>query len=224
MNGIKYFPEDLDVEDKSLILRLDLNTPLKNKKIQDPTRILLILPFLKKLINKRSKIIICSHLGRPKGIRNSELSLLPVYKYLKKNLDTNVYFFTGEINEETKNKTSYLKPGEVLLLENMWFFKGEDENDDQFAVKLAGLGDIFINDAFSCSHRKQASIHKITKFIGQSFAGPLLKKEIQAIDSIIKNKKEPVTCIIGGSKISTKINVIINLMQNVNNIIVHILI
>ncbi len=220
MNGIKYFPEDLDVEDKSLILRLDLNTPLKNKKIQDPTRILLILPFLKKLINKRSKIIICSHLGRPKGIRNSELSLLPVYKYLKKNLDTNVYFFTGEINEETKNKTSYLKPGEVLLLENMRFFKGEDENDDQFAVKLAGLGDIFINDAFSCSHRKQASIHKITKFIGQSFAGPLLKKEIQAIDSIIKNKKEPVTCIIGGSKISTKINVIINLMQNVNNIIV----
>ncbi len=220
MNGIKYFPEDLDVEDKSLILRLDLNTPLKDKKIQDPTRILLVLPFLKKLINKRSKIIICSHLGRPKGIRNSELSLLPVYKYLKKNLDTNVYFFTGEINEETKNKTSYLKPGEVLLLENMRFFKGEDENDDQFAVKLAGLGDIFINDAFSCSHRKQASIHKITKFISQSFAGPLLKKEIQAIDSIIKNKKEPVTCIIGGSKISTKINVIINLMQNVNNIIV----
>ena len=220
MNGIKYFPEDLDVEDKSIILRLDLNVPLKDKKIQDSTRILQILPFLKKLINKKSKIIICSHLGRPKGIRNSELSLLPIYKYLKENLDTNVYFFTGEINEETKNKTSYLKPGEVILLENMRFFKGEDENDDQFATKLAKLGDIFINDAFSCSHRNQASINKITKFIDQSFAGPLLKKEIEAIDSIIKDKKEPVTCIIGGSKISTKINIITNLMKNVDNIIV----
>ena len=220
MNGIKYFPEDLDVEDKSIILRLDLNVPLKDKKIQDSTRILQILPFLKKLINKKSKIIICSHLGRPKGIRNSELSLLPIYKYLKENLDTNVYFFTGEINEETKNKTSYLKPGEVILLENMRFFKGEDENDDQFATKLAKLGDIFINDAFSCSHRNQASINKITKFIDQSFAGPLLKKGIEAIDSIIKDKKEPVTCIIGGSKISTKINIITNLMKNVDNIIV----
>ncbi len=126
----------------------------------------------------------------------------------------------GDINEETKNKFSYLKEGEIILLENIRFFEGENKNDDNFAKKLASLGDIYINDAFSCSHRKQASIHKITKYIEKSYAGPLLKKEIEAISTIILNKKEPVTCIIGGSKISTKINVIINLIKNVNNIII----
>ena len=126
----------------------------------------------------------------------------------------------GDINEETKSKFSYLKESEIILLENIRFFKEEGENDDDFAKKLASLGDIYINDAFSCSHRKQASIHKITKYIKEAYAGPLLKKEVVAINTIIENKKEPVTCIIGGSKISTKINVINNLIKNVNNIVV----
>ena len=126
----------------------------------------------------------------------------------------------GDIDEETKSKFSYLKEGEIILLENIRFFKEESENDDNFAKKLASLGDIYINDAFSCSHREQASIHKITKYIKKSYAGPLLKKEVTAINTIIENKKEPVTCIIGGSKISTKINLIANLIKKVNNIII----
>ena len=126
----------------------------------------------------------------------------------------------GDINEETRIKFAYLKEGEIILLENIRFFKEESENEDNFAKKLASLGDIYINDAFSCSHRKQASVHKITKYIKDSYAGQLLKKEVAAINKIIENKKKPVTCIIGGSKISTKINVITNLIKNVNNIII----
>ena len=159
-------------------------------------------------------------MGRPNGVKNNDLSLAPIYKFLKKNLRTNVYFFMGDINNETKNKFSYLKEGEIILLENIRFFEGENRDEDSFAKVLASLGDIYINDAFSCSHRKQASVHKITRYINESYAGPLLKKEIEAINSVVQNKKEPVTCIIGGSKISTKINVITNLIKKVNNIII----
>ena len=220
MSKIKYFPEDMDVQNKTVILRLDLNVPLNEKKILDNNRILTSLPFLKNLIKKKAKIIIISHLGRPKGVKINELSLTPIYKFLKEQLQTNVYFFMGDINEETKSKFSYLKEGEVILLENIRFFKEESENEDNFAKKLASLGDIYVNDAFSCCHRAQASIHKITKYIKESYAGPLLKTEVRAISSIIQNKKEPVTCIIGGSKISTKINIITNLIKNVNNIVI----
>ena len=220
MSKIKYFSENIKVQSKTIILRLDLNVPLNEKKIKDESRILKSLPFLKDLIKKKAKIIIISHLGRPEGVRNSELSLTPVYRFLKEHLETNVYFFAGEINEETKGKFAYLKEGEVILLENIRFFEGENNNEDSFAKKLASLGNIYINDAFSCSHRKQASIHKITNHIKESYAGPLLKKEIAAINAIIRNKKKPITCIIGGSKVSTKINVIINLIKNVNNMVI----
>ena len=220
MNKIRYFSDSLDIKGKTIILRLDLNVPLKEKKIQDFTRITLALPFLKELVKKKAKIIIISHLGRPKGVKNKELSLLPVYKFLKEQLKSNLFFFMGSIDEETKNKCAYLKEGEIMLFENIRFYKGESEDDDELANKLASLGDVYINDAFSCSHRKQASIHKITKFMKESYAGPLLKKEVEAINLIIKNKKEPVTCIIGGSKISTKINVISNLIKNVNNVVI----
>ncbi len=220
MNDINYFSNNLDVKNKTVLLRLDLNVPLKDKIIQDDTRILLSIPFIKKLIEKKAKIIILSHLGRPGGKRVSELSMLPIYKYLKKNLDTNVYFFVGELNSEIKEKFSYQQEGEIILFENIRFFKEETDNDDSFSKKLASLCDVYINDAFSCSHREQASVHKITKYAKKSFAGPLLKKEIDAINLIIKNKKKPVTCIIGGSKISTKINVISNLINKVDNLII----
>ena len=115
---MKYFSENLNVQNKTIILRLDLNVPLYEKKIQDETRILLNLPFLKSLIKKKAKIVIVSHLGRPKGKRINELSLAPIYKFLKEQLKTNVYFFMGNIDEETKNKFNYLKEGEIILLEN----------------------------------------------------------------------------------------------------------
>ena len=220
MQGIKYFPQDLNIEGKRIIVRVDLNVPLKDKRIQDSTRIEQVLPFLKNLVKRKSKIILISHLGRPKGVKDSALSLLPVYKYLKEKLDTNMYFYTGEINDEVKTKSSYLKDSEVLLIENIRFFKEETENDESFSKKLGELGEIYINDAFSCSHRKQSSIYNITKFVKEIYAGPLLKKEIAAIDLVIKNKKDPVTCIIGGSKVSTKIGIIFNLLKSVSNIII----
>ena len=220
MDKINFFPDNLDVQNKKVILRLDLNVPLKNKIIIDDTRIALCLPFIKKLTEKKAKIIIISHLGRPKGIKDPALSLMPIYKYLKKALQTNIYFFMGDFDNEIKDKFSHLKAGEVILIENIRYFKEETDNNENFSKKLASLGDIYINDAFSCSHRKQSSIHNITKYINKSFAGPLLKKEVDAINLIIKNKKEPVTCIIGGSKISTKINVITNLIGKINNLII----
>ena len=220
MDKIKFFPNDLNVQDKKVILRLDLNVPLKDKIIKDYTRIDLCLPFIKRLIEKKAKIIIISHLGRPKENKDPTLSLMPIYKYLKKTLQTNVYFFMGKFDDEVKDKFSHLKGGETILIENIRYFKEETENDDNFSKKLGSLGEIYINDAFSCSHRKQASVHKITKYINKSYAGPLFKKEIDAINLVIKNKKEPVTCIIGGSKISTKINVITNLIEKINNLII----
>ena len=168
MDKINFFPENLDVQNKKIILRLDLNVPLKDKVIQDDTRISLVLPFIKKLVERKAKIIIISHLGRPKGIRVPELSLIPIYKYLKKSLQTNVYFFMGDLDEEVQDKFSHLKEGEIILLENIRFFKEENNDDKNFSKKLGSLGDIYINDAFSCSHREQASIHNITKFIKKS--------------------------------------------------------
>ena len=220
MGEINFFPDDLEIKDQKIILRLDLNVPIKDKVIKDDTRITLCLPFINRLIEKKAKIIIISHLGRPKGINVPSLSLIPIYKYLKDALKTNVYFFRGTFDSETKEKFSHLKGGEIILIENIRFFKEENEDDQDFSKRLGQLGDIYINDAFSCSHRKQASVHSITKFVKKSYAGPLFKKEITAINLVIKNKKEPVTCIIGGSKISTKINVITNLLKKVNNIVI----
>tara|TARA_Y200000002_G_scaffold381179_1_gene394500 strand:- start:1228 stop:2418 length:1191 start_codon:yes stop_codon:yes gene_type:complete len=220
MGEISFFPEDLEVRDQKIILRLDLNVPIKDKIIKDNTRINLCLPFINRLIEKKAKIIIISHLGRPKGTKDPDLSLIPIYKFLKEKLPTNVYFFKGVFDDETKEKFSYLKGGEVILIENIRYFKEETEDDEDFSKKLGELGDVYINDAFSCSHRKQASVHNITKYVKKNYAGPLFKKEITAINLVINNKKEPVTCIIGGSKISTKINVITRLIEKVNNLII----
>jgi phosphoglycerate kinase len=220
MDKINFFPDNLNVKNKEVILRLDLNVPLRDKIIQDDTRIAMCLPFIKSLVKKKAKIIIISHLGRPKGVKVPELSLIPIYKYLKKSLQSNVYFFMGNLDKEIQQKFSHLKEGEVILIENIRYYKEEENNEESFSKQLGSLGDIYINDAFSCSHRKQASMHGITKFVKKSFAGPLLKKEIDAINLIIQNKKEPVTCIIGGSKISTKINVITSLIEKVNNLII----
>ena len=220
MGEINFFPDNLEITNKRIILRLDLNVPIKDKAITDDTRISLCLPFINRLIEKKAKIIILSHLGRPKGIKVPELSLIPIYKYLKDKLKTNVYFFRGDFDNETKEKFTHLKEGEVILIENIRYYKEENKDDEDFAKKLGELGDIYINDAFSCSHRKQASVHNITKFIKKSYAGPLLKKEISAINLVIESKKEPVTCIIGGSKISSKINVLTSLIKKVNNLII----
>ena len=178
MAGINIFPQDLDTKGKTVLLRLDLNVPIKNSIIQDHTRIEQILPFLKKLIEKKTKIIIISHLGRPKGIRDSNFSLKPVFNYLKNNLNTGINFYDGEINDELKAKSSFLRESEILFLENIRFFKEETDNDENFSKKLGSLAEIYVNDAFSCSHRKQASIYSITKFVKKAYARRMLFLQI----------------------------------------------
>ena len=219
MSDLKIFSSDISVSGKRVIVRLDLNVPINNSKIDDDTRIKIIEPFVNKLIENKAKVILLSHLGRPKGKAVSELSLKPIFNYLEKKLNGKIYFYQEKIDSKAVDASNKLKPGEVLLFENIRFFKEEEGDEETFAKNLSRLGDIYINEAFSCSHRKQASIHKITRFI-DSYGGPLLEKEIQSINLIIKNKKKPVTCIIGGSKVSTKINILSSLSKKADNLVI----
>ena len=219
MSKINYYSSKDNLDKKVIILRLDLNVPIINDTIQDSTRIDLTIPFLKKLSKLNKKIIIISHLGRPEKNNKKKFSLLPVFNYIKKIFKDKISFYDGNIDNNLTKKIDNLKYGDLLLLENIRFFEGEEQNDLNFAKKLSSLGEVYINDAFSCSHRKQASVHGIATFMINRYAGPLFKSEVEAIDSVLKNKKKPVTCIIGGSKVSTKIEVISNLIKNVENII-----
>jgi len=219
MSDLKIFSKNVPVNGKRVIVRLDLNVPISNSKIEDDTRIKVIEPLINKLIESKAKVVLLSHLGRPKGKVISELSLKPIFNYLEKKLNGKVYFYDKIIDSEAIDASNKLKPGEVLLFENIRFFKEEDDDEEKFAKSLSELGDIYINEAFSCSHRKQASINKITKFI-DSYGGPLLEKEIESINLIIKNRKKPVTCIIGGSKVSTKINVLSSLLKKIDNLVI----
>ena len=219
MSDLKFFSNDIPVSGKRVVVRLDLNVPINTSKIDDDTRIKIVEPFINKLIENKAKIILLSHLGRPKGKIISELSLKPIFNHLETKLKSKIYFYQKKIDDKAVDASKQLKPGEVLLIENIRFFKEEENDDEAFAKTLSRLGDIYINEAFSCSHRKQASINKITKFI-DSYGGPNLEKEIKSIDLIIKNKKKPVTCIIGGSKVSSKINILSKLLENADNLVI----
>ena len=216
MRSIK---EAKNLYDKKILLRLDLNVPLENGKISDTTRIDKILPTLDFLIKQNSKIIILSHVGRPKGKVVSELSLEPICKDLINKLNENVRLIRRNINE-INNKDLFKNIDEkIVMLENIRFYFEEEENDPEFARHLSSLADIYVNDAFSCSHRAHASIHEISNFL-PSFSGLQLDLEVNALTKITSEIKKPITCIIGGSKISTKINIIKNLMSKFDNIII----
>ena len=219
MSDLKFFSSNTPVDGKRVIVRLDLNVPISNSKIDDNTRIKVVEPFINKLLEDKAKVILLTHLGRPKGRVVSELSLKPIFDYLKKELNGKVYFYNKKIDLNAVDATNKLKSGEVLLFENIRFFKEEENDEETFAKNLSELGDIFINEAFSCSHIKQASIHNITKFI-DSYGGPILEKEIRSIELITKNKKKPVTCIIGGSKVSSKINILTSLTEKSDNLVI----
>ena len=216
---MKSITEETKLDNKKILLRLDLNVPLNNGKITDSTRIDKILPTLKFLIKENSKIIILSHVGRPKGKVVNELTLKPICKYLGNKLNQNVKLITKNINE-INNKDLFKNIDEqIIMLENIRFYLEEEENDHKFAKHLASLADIYVNDAFSCSHRAHASIHKISKFL-PSYSGLQLDLEVNALTKITSEIKKPISCIIGGSKISTKINVIKNLIPKFDNIII----
>ena len=207
------------LKSKNILLRLDLNVPLENGKISDTTRIDKILPTLNFLIQKKSKIIILSHVGRPNGKILKELSLKPICIYLEKKLNAGVKLITENIYE-INNKDFFKKFNEeILILENIRFYAEEEKNDHKFAKHLASLGDFYVNDAFSCSHRAHASIHQIPKFL-PSFSGLQLDLEVNALNKITAEITKPITCVIGGSKISTKINIIKNFIPKFDNIII----
>ena len=208
-----------NLNQKIVLLRLDLNVPLKDGIITDETRIDKILPIINFLIKKKSKIIIISHVGRPKGKINKIFSLYPICQNLEKKLKLRIRLIKDDIFKLKKENLFKNTDDQIAFLENVRFYKEEENNDISFARHLAGLGDLYVNDAFSCSHRSHASVDKITGFI-PSFAGLQMETEINALKKITSEIKKPITCIIGGSKISTKIGIIKNLIPKFDNIII----
>jgi phosphoglycerate kinase len=216
MRSIKDEP---NLNQKKVLLRLDLNVPLDNGKITDTTRIDKILPTINFLLKNEAKIIILSHVGRPKGKVVKELSLKPICENLKNKLNHNIRLISQNIKEVRSAGLFGNHDEKIVMLENLRFYSEEERNDNMFARHLASLADIYVNDAFSCSHRTHASIFEITKFI-PSYAGLQLNLEIDALTKITSKIQRPITCIIGGSKISSKINIIKNLIPKFNNIII----
>jgi len=208
-----------DLNQKKVLLRLDLNVPLENGKIIDTTRIDKILPTINLLLKNNSKIIILSHVGRPKGKIVNELSLKPICEDLKSKINTNIKLITKNLKEINSTDLFIAPDDKVVMLENLRFYAEEEENNNEFAKHLADLADIYVNDAFSCSHRAHASISTIAKFL-PSYSGLQLSSEVDALNKIISEIKRPSTCIIGGSKISTKINIIKNLISKFDNIVI----
>ncbi len=208
-----------NIKNKRVILRLDLNVPIKNGKITDSNRIDKIVPTLEFLLKRKAKIIIISHVGRPKGKIVKELSLELISLYIKSKIKKEVSLLKENIFNLNKEDIFKSSKNEVILLENIRFYPEEEANDDKFSKKLASLGEIYVNDAFSCSHRDHASISKITKYI-PSYSGIQINAEVNALNKITSKIKKPITCIIGGSKISSKINIIKNLIPKFNNIII----
>ncbi|MDB4141347.1 phosphoglycerate kinase [Candidatus Pelagibacter sp.] len=216
MRSIK---DETNLNQKKVLLRLDLNVPLDNGKITDTTRIDKILPTINFLLKSEAKIIILSHVGRPKGKVVSELSLKPICEDLKNKLNENIRLVSKNIKEIKSTDLFDEQDEKIVILENLRFYQEEEKNDNRFAKHLASLADIYVNDAFSCSHRAHASILEITKFI-PSYAGLQLNLEIDALTKITSEIQRPITCIIGGSKISSKINIIKNLIAKFDNIII----
>ena len=219
MVKINQLEDNLNIEGKRVLLRVDFNVPTNNGSITETSRIEKVLPTIKFLINKKAKIIIISHTGRPKGKIVSKLSLKPIAKKLSGFLNKNVSFSNETIGLKAIENSKKIHNGEILLLENLRFNIEEELNTESFAKELSKIGDIYINEAFSCSHRKHTSVCEITRHIN-SFAGKQLVKEVNSIKMLIDNSKKPVSCIIGGSKISTKIGVLNNLVKKMQTIVI----
>jgi len=211
--------DETNLNQKKVLLRLDLNVPLNNGKITDTTRIDKILPTINFLLKSEAKIIILSHVGRPNGKVVNEFSLKPICEDLKNKLNENIRLVSNNIKDIKSTDLFNEQDEKIVILENLRFYEEEEKNDNNFAKHLASLADIYVNDAFSCSHRAHASIFEITKFI-PSYAGLQLNLEIDALTKITSEIQRPITCIIGGSKISSKINIIKNLIAKFDNIII----
>tara|TARA_B100001741_G_scaffold313035_1_gene317901 strand:- start:1025 stop:2221 length:1197 start_codon:yes stop_codon:yes gene_type:complete len=219
MGKLKALDEKFNLANKRILLRVDLNVPLHEGRVTDESRIKKVVPIIKEFINKKAKVVLISHLGRPKGKIDKKLSLKPIVHILEKLLNSKVYFANESYGSKIVDMSNKIKPQEVLLLENIRFNKQEEANDAYFAKELAKTGDVYVNEAFSCSHRAHASVYEITKHI-DSYAGKLLSKEVNVINMITNSAKKPVSCIIGGSKISTKIGILSSLAEKMQTIVI----
>ena len=211
--------DDLDVAGKRVLVRVDFNVPMKDGKVTDTTRIDRTVPSLKELADKGAKVIVLSHLGRPKGKKNLEFTQKPVAEALSRALGKRVAFAPDCIGPEAKAVVDKLEPGEFAMLENVRFYAEEEKNDREFATKLAELGDVLVSDAFSCSHRAHASVEALARLL-PSAAGRLMQAEIEALTAALEAPKHPAAALVGGAKISTKLDVLGNLTEKVDQIII----
>ncbi len=218
MNNLNTLPGNEDIKDKIIFLKVDFNIPIKDGKVIDDTKIVKMKEIINKLLSRKTKIILCSHLGRPQKNGNEGLSLEQVKNRLENIFKKDIVFLNNYLNKETKDNIKKSNK-ELFLIENIRFHKEEENNDSEFAKQLASIADIYINEAFSCSHRAHASVTGITKFI-RSYAGETIINELNSLEKIFNKSNRPITCIIGGSKISTKIDLISNLIKKVDFMII----
>jgi len=209
---------DLELKDKSVLLRVDLNVPARRGKVMDSTRIQRLKPTIDFLRNAGAKILILSHFGRPEGEQNPEMSLAFLMPTLEECWGCDVRFAPDCIGPKAEAAAATLKNGDVLLLENVRFHKGERANDPDFVAKLCALGDVFVNDAFSAAHRAHASTEGLARILPAA-AGLLMEGELTALDKALGNPEKPVAALVGGSKISTKLNVLNNIVQKTDYLI-----
>ncbi|MEZ4477051.1 MAG: phosphoglycerate kinase [Nitrospira sp.] len=221
MNIRKRIIEDLQLRGKRVIIRADYNVPLDDSlQITDDTRIRSTLPTINRAVDEGAKVILCSHLGRPKGKFDPKFSLAPVAKRLQRLLGKEVTFAPDCIGAAVEGLVAKMQPGDVMLLENLRFHPEEEKNDETFSKALASLADVYINDAFGAAHRAHASTVGITKYIPEAAAGYLLKKEIEYLEGAVENPVRPFVAILGGAKVSGKIGVIENLGKKVDKVII----
>ena len=208
-----------DLDSKKVLIRVDFNTPVKDGKVTDNTRIVAALPTIKYLLDKGASLVVMTHLGRPKGEKKAEFSLKPVRDEFEKLLGKKVSLASDVIGDDVKKEVESLKKGDVLLLENVRFYKGEEANDMDFAKTLASYGDLYVNDAFGTAHRAHASTEGVAHFL-PSYAGFLSEKEIKFMSPLLEKPEHPFVALIGGSKVSSKISVLESLSKTCDTIVI----
>ena len=212
--------DDIDLTDKRALVRVDFNVPIEGGKVADDTRLVASIPTIQKLVQSGARVILMSHLGRPKGGPDSKYSLRPVAERLSQLMGLPVKFADDCIGPAPQEAARNLKNGELLLLENLRFHPQEEKNDSGFAKELASLGEVYINDAFGTAHRAHASTEGVTKYIQPAVAGYLMKKELDYLGMALEDPVRPFVAILGGAKISGKIDVISNLLDKVDTLLI----
>ena len=211
--------KEADLKGKRVLIRVDFNVPVKNGVVTDATRIKAALPTIKYILDNGASLVVMSHFGRPKGQKNPDFSMAPIAKEFQKLLGRDVKLASDVIGSEVDAEVKALKPGEVLLLENVRFYKEEEANDPEFAKKLASYGDLYVNDAFGTAHRAHASTEGVSHYL-PSYAGFLIEKEVKFMAPLLENPEHPFVAIIGGSKVSSKISVLESLVKTCDTIVI----